>query len=91
MLVRILRRLGFYVSYKKLICPGQVIRFLGIHIDTVKMELRLPADKLFKLLELLKFYINKRKASKKELESLAGVLAHCCKVIHGGRTFSRRV
>ncbi len=90
-LVRILRRLGFYVSYKKLICPGQVIRFLGIDIDTVDMELRLPADKLLKLMELLKFYINKRKASKKELESLAGVLAHCCKVIHGGRTFSRRV
>ena len=85
-LVRILHRLGFYVSYKKLVCLGQVIHFLGIDVNTVQSELRLPADKLIKLLDLLRWFINKRKASKKELESLAGVLAHCCKVIHGGHT-----
>ena len=90
-LVRILRRLGFYVSYKKLVSAGQKIRFLGIEMDSVKMELRLPVDKLMKLQELLKSFLNRRKASKKELESLAGVLSHCCKVVHGGRTFSRRV
>ena len=67
------------------------MRFLGIKIDSVKMELRLPEDKLEKLRKMLKSFLRHRKATKGELESLAGLLAHCCKVIHGGRTFSRRV
>lgn len=91
MLVCILRRLGFYVSFKKLSSPACVTRFLGIDIDSIKMELRLPEDKLIKLRLQLKHFMRRRKARKRELESLAGVLAHCCKVIHGGRTFSRRV
>ena len=60
-------------------------------MDTIMMELRLPADKLAKLQTLLKCFMGRQKASKHELESLAGVLTHCCKVIHGGQTFLRRV
>ena len=33
----------------------------------------------------------KKKASKKELHRLEGLLSHCTKVMRGGRTFSRRV
>ena len=90
-LVRILRRIGFYVSFKKLTPPNQINRFLGIDIDAVVMELRLPRDKLEKLVTQLKLYLKRKKASRLELEGLGGVLAHCCKVVHGGRTFSRRV
>lgn len=90
-LVSILRRLGFYISYKKLVYPEQTMRFLGIDIDSVEMQLRLPADKIEKLKDILKTFLRKKKASKKELESLGGLLAHACKVVHGGRTFSRRV
>ena len=90
-LVGILRRLGFFISYKKLVSPAKLIRFLGINIDSVEMTLSLPEDKVIKLKKQLALFINRRKATKKELESLAGILAHCCKVVHGGRTFSRRV
>ena len=90
-LVAILRRLGFYMSFRKLSTPAQVTRFLGIDIDSIAMELRLPADKLEKLTVQLNLYLRRRKATRLELESLGGVLAHCCKVVHGGRTFSRRV
>ena len=83
-LVAILRRLGFYISFRKLTAPAQVTRFLGIDIDSVRMELRLLGDKLEKLITQLNHFVRRRKASKRELESLAGVLAHCCKVIHGG-------
>ena len=48
-LVAILRRVGFYISFKKLTHPSQIVRFLGIDIDSVRMELRLPLDKLMKL------------------------------------------
>ena len=90
-LLCLLRRLGFYVSFKKLTPPSQITRFLGIDIDSICMELRLPTDKLEKLVTQLRLYIRRRKATRLELEGLGGVLAHCCKVVRGGRTFSRRV
>ena len=90
-LINILRRVGFYVSYKKVVAPKQMVRFLGIIVDSVKMTLSLPLDKIQKLKSQLNFFKNKRKASRLELEKLAGILAHACKVVHGGRTFSRRV
>ena len=90
-LVEILRRLGFYVSYKKLTPPHSVSKFLGIEIDSLNLELRLPNDKLDKLHSQLKSFMSRRKATKLELEGLGGILAHCCKVVKGGRTFSRRV
>ena len=71
--------------------PSEVTRFLGIDVDSVEMELQLPNDKLLKLVSQLKMYLRKRKATRLELEGLRGVLAHCCKVMHGGRAFSRRV
>ena len=73
-LVKILCRLGFYVSYKKLVCLGQIIRFLRIDMDTVSMELRLPSDKLDNLINQLNIFLRRRKAAKKELESLAECL-----------------
>ena len=90
-LVAILRRVGFYVSYKKLTPASTVSRFLGIEIDSVNLELRLPQDKMEKLHAQLNLFVRRRKASKRELEGLGGILAHCCKVVKGGRTFSRRV
>ena len=55
------------------------------------MELRLPADKLSLLrLELDDFKVRKR-ASKKQLQSLAGKLNWASAVIRGGRVFLRRI
>ena len=90
-LLSVLRRLGFFVSFKKLSAPSCVTRFLGIDVDSNEMELRLPDDKVVKLKMTLDKFLRKRKATKRELEQLGGILAHCCKVVHGGRTFSRRV
>ena len=71
-LVSILRRLGFYISFKKLTPPQQVTCFLVIDVNSVAMELRLPADKLEKLKEQLKLYLRKRKTTRLELEGLGG-------------------
>lgn len=65
--------------------------YLGITIDSVKMELRLPEGKLDKVKELLSTFENKKSASKHQLEKLAGSLAHCATVVRGGRTFCRRI
>ena len=89
--IAILRRLGFHISFKKLRSPGTTVRFLGIDIDSKKLEMRLPEDKLRKLVTILEKVRSKRKVSRRELERLGGLLAHCSKVVRGGRTFCRRI
>ena len=66
----LLRYLGFYISWLKVIPPSKVCRFLVLDIDSLKMEIRLPEDKLDKLINLLKKYVGKTTISKKELGSL---------------------
>ena len=90
-LVRMLGKVGFCVSFRKLTPASCVTKYLGIEINSVEMELRLPQDKLDKLRAQLNTFMGKRKASKLELEVLGGILVHCCKLVHGGHTFSRRV
>ena len=87
----LLRSLGFDIAYKKVLSPARVQRYLGIEIDTVQMKLLLPADKVEKLHTELAFFVGRRQATRKQLQKLCGVLAHCSTVIRGGRTFSHRI
>ena len=90
-LIGILRHMGFDISFKKLTDPARVNRFLGIEIDSVEMCVRLPQDKMSRLQESVESYRHREHATKKELDQLAGLLAHCSTVLRGGRTFSRRI
>ena len=90
-LIAALRMLGFAISFKKLSSPSTSTRFLGIIIDSVKMNLSLPRDKLEKLLVDIHKTLSGRKVDRKQLEQLAGYMAHASKVVRGGRVFSRRV
>lgn len=90
-LVHLLISLGFAPAWKKCSAPSRCTRYLGIIFDSVNMELRLPEDKLYKLREELTFFQNKKRVTKKQIQKLAGYLAHCSKVVRGGRLFSRRI
>ena len=70
--------------------PTSVITFLGIIIDTDRRELRLPVDKLQRLMEEIHQWLQRRSCTRRELESLIGVMQHACKVIIPGRSFLRR-
>ncbi len=70
---------------------GTCLVFLGITLDTIKMEARLPQDKLQKCLRLVCSYRQLQKISIKQLESLMGLLNFACKVIRPGRPFLRRL
>ncbi len=67
------------------------IIFLGITLDTINMEARLPQDKLDKCLYLINTYRCLNKISIKQLESLTVLLNFACKVVHPGRPFIRRL
>ena len=86
-----LRSLGFYIAYEKVRSPSQIQRFLGVELDSLLMSLRLPKDKLDKLHVELRFFAGRRRATKRQLQHLCGVLSHCSTLVRGGRTFSHRV
>ena len=71
--------------------PTTCLVVLGIEIDTLAGELRLPADKLERLRTLLQQWGTRTACSRTDLESLIGLLNHACKVVRSGRSFLRRM
>ena len=65
--------------------PTTGITFLGIEIDTLAMEFRLPRGKLNRLKDLLSEWQFKKVCSKVMLESLLGHLNHACSVVRPRR------
>jgi len=54
-LICLVRKVGFWTSYSKVDGPTQCVTLLGVEIDTVCMELRLPECKLVKCKDVLRF------------------------------------
>ena len=75
----------------KLEGPATSLTFLGIELDTERMVLRLPLEKIIELRALLTQWQPRRYSRKRDLKSLVGKLQHASKVIRPGRTFLRRM
>ncbi|VDI83885.1 Hypothetical predicted protein [Mytilus galloprovincialis] len=90
-LIYLLRKLGFSISWSKVVDPCQKLVFLGVEIDSTTLELRLPIKKLDELRRELASFQQRKHVSKKQLQSLAGKLNWASSVVHGGRVFLRRI
>ena len=89
---RVFGRLGLPIAINKLEGPAWCLTFLGIEVDTIAMELRLPSEKLIELKALVESWLARhRSRTREELESLIGKLNHACKVVRPGKTFMRRM
>lgn len=64
---------------------------MGLEIDSLNFEIRLPEDKLIKLRQTISAFKGKRTATLRELQSLIGLLNFACAVVPPGRTFLRRI
>ena len=82
--------LGIPLAAEKQASPSACIEFLGIIIDTIKKELRLPRDKLDRLLITMHHWQAHKSCTRQELESLIGTLQHACTVVRPGRSFLRQ-
>jgi len=71
--------------------PATVLQFAGITLDSVRMEARLPEEKLQKCLNLLTDFLARLSARLRELQSLIGLLNFTCFVVVPGRAFLRRL
>ena len=83
--------MGVPIENEKSEGPSTSLVFLGIELDSVTMEMRLPADKLRSLKEVLISWRGKKAGRKRDILSLIGSLAHACKVVKPGRAFVRRI
>ena len=83
------------VKPEKVLGPSTTLPILGILLDTIAGEARLPADKLSDLQQELHTFhtlaITHHTCTKRQLLSLIGKLAFACKVIPAGRIFLRRL
>ena len=83
--------MSIQIADEKLEGPATSIVFLGILLDTVEQEARLPIDKLSAIKSELLQWLPRTSCTKRELLSLIGLLSFAAKVVPPGRTFLRRM
>jgi len=71
-----LQSLGIPLAAEKVEGPSTISTFLGIMIDTVKMEISLPDPKLLRICQTMQDWLTKWRAKKTEMVSLVGLLQH---------------
>ena len=89
--LKICEKIKFPVAADKTVWGSKRIVFLGILIDGVSFRLCIPEDKHLLALNLVQGISSKKKATIKELQRLTGTLNFLCRIIHPGRTFTRRM
>ena len=65
-------QLGVPIAKDKTFGPASLLTFLGIELDCLAQEARLPQDKLNKCKALLLSFLSKKKVTLKEMLSLIG-------------------
>ena len=91
MLVDTFECLGVPLEPSKLEGPDTSLSFLEIEVDTIKLQICLPSDKLSRLKEKLADTVTQKYMSKQNLQSLTSLLQHATKVVHPGRPFLHRL
>ena len=84
LLLAICRMLAIPIAEEKLEGPTTLLVFLGIFIDTIKGELRLPMEKLIQLRRQVGSWLVRKRCTKKELLLIAGQLQHAATVVRPG-------
>ena len=91
LILRLFEYLGVPLATDKLEGPCTCLTFLGITLDTERMEARLPTDKLAELRLLLTQLGTGPYVSQGKLASFLGKLSFASAVVIPGRTFTRRL
>lgn len=84
-------QVGVPIKADKTVGPCTCLTFMGLELDSRKMEVRLPKDKLEKVRYLLSTHQKCRKIKLHTLQSIIGLLNFCCIVVRPGRCFLRRL
>lgn len=91
LLTMVFHRLNIPLASHKTEGPTTILEYLGILLDTIRMEARLPPNKQARIKDILVSFLHKTTCTKRQLLSLLGHLNFACRVIRPGRTFISRI
>ena len=86
-MMMIFKKLNIPVASHKTVGPVKCLEYLGIILDTEKMEARLPENKVQRIIEFISKICYKKKCTKRELLQLLGHLNFASRVVLPGRSF----
>ena len=90
--IAVLRMLGLSPQLAKCSTEASTtIDFLGLDIDSVRQEIRMPEMRIQRMKEILAEWAERKECKRVELESLIGTLQHMTKGVPAGRMFLRRI
>lgn len=91
LLLRYISDLGLTANTAKCVPPTQCLEFLGVTLDTVRCEARMPDWRREEVTAMVTAYSRRRVVTGHELRKLCGKLNYAALVVRGGRTFVRRL
>lgn len=83
--------LGIPIAADKTQGPCTCLEFMGIILDLVTMEARLPLDKVERIQTSLTGFKSRKSCTLRELQALIGTLNFACRVVPPGRPFLQRM
>ena len=83
--------LGIPLAPEKSEGPATKLSYLGLEIDTTRMQVRVPPDKLQDIRQKIRRAGNKNTLAIWEVQSIIGSLSFICKAVKPGRAFLRRL
>ena len=84
-------KIGMPIAVEKTVGPSQILQFLGITLDTIKKEARLPPDKVHVCKQEIKTLLGSKRVKLRSLQSVLGRLNFTLSVVIPGRAFLRRL
>ena len=90
-LLSLMEKLGLSVSKSKLVPPATRVVCLGVLIDTVAGTIAIPPEKLRQINDTVKEWLEKRSCTKRQLQSILGLLLYVHKCVKPARVFLNRM
>jgi hypothetical protein len=87
----LLDKLGVKEAVDKACTPSKSMEFLGVLFDVSTMTMSVTPDRLVEIVTLIDQWLNKKKATKCQLQSLIGKLQFVAKCVRAGRVFISRL
>lgn len=85
------QQLGVPVANEKTVGPTTTLIFLGLEIDSILMQIRIPKDKIKQLVRQIEVLLTRSTFKLKEMQALLGSLNFMCRAVVPGRPFCRRL
>ena len=89
--LQLCEELGIPVSLEKTEWAAEIVIFLGILLNGKDFTFGVPIEKQERAMGMLKYMLDQKKVTVKELQALCGYLNFLCRAVFPGRAFVRRM